>query len=164
MTDLAPGDAAPDVALPDETGTIHRLTDQRGSWVVLYFYPEDSTSGCTVEACEFRDANVDLADRGAVVWGVSPQGEESKTRFRTEHSLNFPLLIDAGGTAASGYGAWVEKEKDGASIWRTARKTFLIDPSGTIAHVWAQVKPEGHAADVLSTLDRLRPGVGAGAS
>jgi len=90
----AVGDVAPDVALPDASGTIHRLADQRGRWTVLYFYPKDDTPGCTVEACEFRDANETIVERGADVWGVSPQGAQSKRAFSEKFGLPFTLLAD----------------------------------------------------------------------
>ena len=88
------GDPAPPVALPDATGTIHDLADQRGRWTVLYFYPKDDTPGCTVEACEFRDANETIAERGADVWGISPQGAASKRAFSEKFGLPFTLLAD----------------------------------------------------------------------
>lgn len=147
------GDPAPEVALPDATGTVHRLSDQRGRWTILFFYPEDDTAGCTVEACEFRDANATITERGADVWGISPQDARSKASFREKFDLPFALLADVDHEAADAYGTWVEKEKDGRTTWRTARTTFLVDPDGAIAHVWPRVTPEGHAADVLATLD-----------
>ena len=151
----AVGDVAPEVALPDESGTIHRLSDQRGRWIVLYFYPKDDTPGCTVEACEFRDANADIAARGATVWGVSPQGAASKRAFRDKFSLSFPLLADEDHAVADAYGSWVEKQNYGKTYWGVARTTFLIDPTGRVARVWPKVKPEGHAAEVLAALDEL---------
>lgn len=150
------GDPAPEVALPDEHGTIHRLSDQRGRWTVLYFYPKDDTPGCTVEACEFRDANDTIVERGADVWGISPQGAASKRAFREKFGLPFALLADVEHEVAEAYGTWVLKEKYGRTYWGTGRSTFLVDPEGRIAHVWAKVKPEGHAADVLAALDEAR--------
>jgi len=147
------GDPAPEVALPDATGTVHRLSDQRGRWTILYFYPKDDTPGCTTEACEFRDANATITERGADVWGVSPQGPQSKASFREKLDLPFVLLADEGHEVAEAYGTWVEKQNYGKTYWGTSRTTFLVDPDGRIAHVWAKVKPEGHAADVLRTLD-----------
>ena len=94
MSIPTPGELAPEIALPDETGTIHRLSDQRGRWTVVYFYPADDTPGCTVEACEFRDANDTIAERNADVWGISPQGAESKRSFREKFGLPFLLLAD----------------------------------------------------------------------
>ena len=149
------GDVAPEVALPDESGLIHRLSDQRGRWTVLYFYPKDDTPGCTVEACEFRDANADIAARGATVWGVSPQGATSKRAFRDKYALSFPLLADEDHAVADAYGSWVEKQNYGKTYWGVARTTFVVDPAGRVARVWPKVKPEGHAAEVLAALDEL---------
>jgi peroxiredoxin Q/BCP len=150
------GDPAPEVALPDETGTIHRLIDQRGRWTILYFYPKDDTPGCTVEACEFRDTIDPIVERGADVWGVSPQGVGSKRAFREKFDLPFALLADVDHAVADAYGSWVEKQNYGKTYWGTARTTFLVDPDGRIARVWPKVKPEGHAAEVLAALDELQ--------
>ena len=147
------GDAAPDVALPDEHGTVHRLADQRGRWTVLYFYPKDDTPGCTIEACEFRDSNESIVERGADVWGISPQGAKSKRAFREKFGLPFTLLADADHSVAEAYGSWVEKQNYGRTYWGTARTTFLVDPEGRIARVWPKVRPEGHAAEVIAALD-----------
>jgi thioredoxin-dependent peroxiredoxin len=147
------GDQAPEVALPDETGTVHRLADQRGRWTILYFYPTDDTPGCTVEACEFRDANETIHERGADVWGVSPQGSASKRAFREKFGLPFILLADEDHAVADAYGSWVEKNNYGKTYWGTARRTFLIDPAGRVARSWLKVKPEGHAAEVIDALE-----------
>jgi peroxiredoxin Q/BCP len=147
------GDHAPEVALPDEAGTVHRLSDQRGRWTILYFYPKDDTPGCTIEACEFRDSNETIRERGADVWGVSPQGAASKRAFREKFGLPFTLLADENHKVAEEYGSWVEKQNYGKTYWGTARTTFLVDPEGRIARVWPKVKAEGHAAEVLSALD-----------
>jgi peroxiredoxin Q/BCP len=151
----AVGDPAPDVALPDETGRIHRLADQRGRWTILYFYPKDDTPGCTVEACEFRDRNDTIRERGAVVWGISPQGAASKRAFREKFALLFTLLADERHEVAEAYGSWVEKQNYGKTYWGVARNTFLISPDGRVARVWTKVKPEGHATEVLAALDEL---------
>jgi thioredoxin-dependent peroxiredoxin len=156
MTMPAVGDPAPELALPDETGTVHRLSDRRGEWTVLYFYPKDDTPGCTVEACEFRDANEAITEHGAAVWGVSPQGAGSKRKFREKFGLPFTLLADEAHEAAEAYGSWVEKQNYGKTYMGTARTTFLVAPDGRIARVWPKVKPEGHAADVLRALDEER--------
>jgi peroxiredoxin Q/BCP len=148
-----PGQTAPEVVLPDADGVVHRLTEQRGRWVVLYFYPKDDTPGCTTEACGFRDAGAGLAERGAVVWGVSPQGTASKAAFRDKYALEFPLLIDADHALAEAYGSWVEKQQYGRTFMGVARRTFLIDPHGRIARTWEKVSPDGHAADVLAAID-----------
>ena len=156
----AVGDLAPEVALPDETGGIRRLSDQRGRWTVLYFYPTDDTPGCTVEACEFRDANETISERGADVWGISPQGPASKRAFREKFGLPFQLLADEGHKVAETYGTWVEKKNYGKTYWGTSRTTFLIGPDGRIARVWPKVKPEGHASEVLAALDELGAAAG----
>jgi peroxiredoxin Q/BCP len=155
MSVPAVGDPAPEIALPDETGTVHRLAAQRGRWTIVYFYPTDDTPGCTVEACEFRDHNETIHERGADVWGISPQGATSKRKFREKFGLPFTLLADEGHAVADAYGSWVEKHNYGKTSWGTARNTFLIAPNGRIARVWQKVKPEGHADQVLAALDEL---------
>jgi peroxiredoxin Q/BCP len=155
MSMPAVGDQAPEIALPDETGAIHRLSDQRGRWIILYFYPEDDTPGCTTEACEFRDRNETIHERGADVWGVSPQGAASKRAFREKFQLPFTLLADEGHKAADAYGAWAEKLNYGRRYMGIVRSTFLIAPDGRIVRVWPKVKAAGHAAEVLEALDQL---------
>jgi peroxiredoxin Q/BCP len=150
------GDPAPDFALPDEHGTIHRLSDQRGRWTVVYFYPKDDTPGCTVEACAFRDANDALGAAGAVVWGISPDLARSHARFREKFGLNFPLLSDVEHAAAEAYGAWVEKSKDGRTYMGVQRSTFLIGPDGRVAYAWHKVHPEGHPDEVAAVLDAAK--------
>ena len=105
----AVGDAAPDFALPDDTGATRRLEDQRGDWVVLFFYPKDFTSGCTIEVCEFRDNSAALRDAGAEVFGISVLDSDSKAAFKAEHGLDYPLLADEDHAVAERYGVWVEK-------------------------------------------------------
>ena len=150
------GDRAPEIALPDETGTVHRLADQRGRWTIVYFYPKDDTPGCTVEACEFRDANETIHERGADVWGISPQGSKSKRAFREKFGLPFLLLADEDHAVAEAYGSWVEKVNYGKTYMGVARTTFLVDPEGRIVRTWPKVKPEGHAAEVLAALDEAQ--------
>jgi peroxiredoxin Q/BCP len=164
MNQPAAGDVAPEFALPDETGTLHRLADQRGRWTVVYFYPKDDTPGCTVEACEFRDANETIHERGADVWGISPQGARSKRAFREKFGLPFLLLADEDHAVAEAYGSWVEKQNYGKSYMGVARTTFLVGPDGRIARTWPKVKPEGHAAEVIAALDEAQAfaaGIGA---
>ena len=152
------GELAPDFALPDADGVVHRLSDARGRWQVVYFYPADDTTGCTIEACAFRDANDVMTARGAGVWGISPQGTKSKAAFRDKFALSFPLLADVGHGVAETYGSWVERTNYGKTYMGIARRTFLVDPEGRVAHVWPKVKPEGHAADVLATLEAAQAG------
>jgi peroxiredoxin Q/BCP len=150
------GQQAPDVVLPDDTGAERRLADKRGKWVVLYFYPKDDTPGCTTEACEFRDANLNFASRDAEVWGVSVLGSGSKQAFKRKFGLPFTLLADESHEVAERYGTWVEKESYGRKYWGVKRSTFLVDPVGRIARVWPTVKAQGHAAQVLEALDEER--------
>ena len=154
----AAGDPAPDFALPDETGMIHRLADQRGRFTVVYFYPKDDTPGCTVEACAFRDANDDLVAAGATVWGISPDDAASHGRFRAKFHLNFPLLSDEDHAVAEAYGAWVEKVNYGKRYMGIQRSTFLVGPDGRIARAWHRVKPEGHAEEVAGALAAAKAG------
>ena len=156
MSMPAVGDPAPEIALPDDTGTVHHLSDQRGRWTILYFYPEDDTPGCTTEACEFRDRNATIRERGADVWGVSPQGAASKRAFREKFELPFTLLADEGHKAADAYGAWGEKLNYGRRYMGIIRSTFLIGPDGRVARVWPKVKAAGHAGAVLEALDELQ--------
>jgi peroxiredoxin Q/BCP len=150
------GQAAPPVSLPDDTGTPRDLAERRGHWTVLYFYPKDDTPGCTTEACEFRDINADMTAHDAEVWGVSVLGSGSKAAFKRKFGLNFVLLADVDHAVAERYGAWVEKSNYGRNFMGIQRATFLVDPDGKIAHVWPKVKAQGHAADVLETLDAAR--------
>ena len=156
MSIPAVGDRAPEIALPDETGAIHRLTDQGDRWTIVYFYPKDDTSGCTIEACEFRDANETIHEKGADVWGISPQGASSKQAFREKFGLPFVLLADVDHAVAEAYGAWVEKTNYGKTYMGVARTTFLVDSGGRIVRIWSKVKPEGHAAEVVAALDEAR--------
>jgi peroxiredoxin Q/BCP len=150
------GEMAPEVSLPDDTGMRRSLANERGKWVILYFYPKDDTSGCTIEACEFRDANADIQQRDAEVWGVSILGSGSKQAFKAKFGLPFTLLADEQHETAERYGTWVEKQNYGRKYMGVKRTTFLVDPDGRIAEVWPTVKPEGHAAQVLEALDRAR--------
>lgn len=150
------GQPAPEIALPDDAGRDRRLSEERGKWVVLYFYPKDDTPGCTTEACEFRDANDQMGARDAEVWGVSVLGSGSKAVFKRKFGLPFSLLADERHETAEQYGTWVQKENYGRKYWGVKRSTFLVDPEGRIARTWPTVKPLGHAAEVLAALDEER--------
>ncbi len=128
------------------------LKAMRGSPVVLYFYPKDDTSGCTTEACEFRDAWPEVKATGARLFGVSPDGIQSHEKFRAKLKLPFPLLADADHAVAEAYGVWGEKSMYGRKYTGILRTTFLIDADGRIAQVFENVKPAGHAAQVLAAL------------
>ncbi|WP_243090227.1 thioredoxin-dependent thiol peroxidase [Thermus neutrinimicus] len=153
---MEPGTLASDFALPDQEGRIHRLSDYRGKWVVLYFYPKDDTPGCTKEACGFRDRMGDLQELGAVVLGVSADDVQSHKRFAEKYGLNFPLLADPERQVITAYGAWGRKKLYGKEYEGILRQTFLIDPEGRIAKVWKKVSPEGHAEEVAEALRSLR--------
>ena len=156
MSTPEPGDVAPDVALPDETGTVRHLADQRGRWTILYFYPADDTPGCTTEACQFRDLNRHYAVTDADVWGVSPDGASSHRRFREKFDLPFTLLSDVDHDVATRYGAWAEKSNYGKTYMGIVRSSFLIDPEGRVSRAWPKVKADGHAAEVLEALGEAR--------
>ncbi len=156
MSTPVPGDPAPDFALPDEGGTVHRLADRRGSRTIAYFYPEDDTPGCTTEACQFRDLHDEIADEGAAVWGISPDGAASHTRFRDKCGLPFALLSDEDHAVAERYGAWALKNLYGREYLGIVRSTYLVDPDGRIARAWPKVKADGHAAEVRDALARAK--------
>lgn len=149
---LQKGDQAPDFSAPDDAGGTVRLSQFRGQPVVLYFYPKDGTPNCTKEACSFRDSTAGLTEAGAVVIGVSPDGVASHAQFKQQHGLTFSLVADVDHAIADAYGVWIERSMLGKTYWANARTTFLIDPSGTIARVWENVTPNGHADAVLEVV------------
>jgi peroxiredoxin Q/BCP len=138
---LTSGDLAPDFALADENGATVRLSDLRGRRVILFFYPKDDTSGCTKQACGFRDAMQEIEDAGAVVLGVSPDPAESHRRFRSKHGLTFPLLVDADHAVAEAYGAWGTKSMYGRQYEGVIRSHFVIDEDGRIVDARVKVSP-----------------------
>jgi peroxiredoxin Q/BCP len=160
MTIPTIGDPAPEVALPDEHGTLHRLTDRLGRWTVVYFYPKDDTPGCTTEACEFRDLHANIAGLDAEVWGVSPDGAGRHVAFKAKFGLPFTLLSDEDHAAAEAYGAWQEKVNYGKSYMGIVRSTFLVGPDGRVAAAWPKVKAEGHAAQVLAAIREAQTAAG----
>lgn len=149
------GTKAPAFTLTADEGQKVRLSDQKGSPVVLYFYPKDDTPGCTKQACAFRDAEKKLQKLGAKVFGVSPDDVASHEKFRDKFSLNFPLLADPDHKIAEKYGAWREKNMYGKKSMGIQRSTFLIDAEGKVAKVWKRVKVDGHDEHVLTALAAL---------
>lgn len=149
---LDAGSKAPAFTLPTDDGSTVSLTDFAGRKVVLYFYPKDDTSGCTTQACEFRDSWGAVQRAGAVVLGVSPDGVASHQKFRDKYDLPFPLLADEDHAVAERYGVWGEKSMYGRKYFGILRTTFLIDEEGRIARVFEKVTPKGHAAEVLAAL------------
>ena len=149
---LQENDLAPDFTLQSDQGDEVTLSSFRGKKVVLYFYPKDDTPGCTTEACSFRDDYSQFTMKGAVVIGVSADGEVSHQKFRAKFGLPFYLLSDPEHKVLEAYGAWGEKTSFGKTSLGTLRTTYVIDEEGRIAHVFAKVKPEGHAQQVLAVL------------
>jgi thioredoxin-dependent peroxiredoxin len=145
---------APDFTLPDENGTPRTLSSFRGKPVVLYFYPKDDTTGCTTEACSFRDDYSVYREAGIVVLGVSPDSAESHTKFKNKYNLPFTLLADDGHKVCELYGAWGPKKFMGREYEGVLRTTFLIGPDGTIIKVFANVKPDGHSSQVFVALQK----------
>ena len=153
---LDAGDKAPAFTLPSDGGGTVSLKDFNGKSVILYFYPKDDTSGCTAEACAFRDALPDFSKAKAVVLGVSRDPVESHEKFKKKYQLPFPLLSDEDGTVCEAYGVWVEKSMYGKKYMGIERTTFLIDGTGVIRAVWRKVRVPGHASEVLDAAAALQ--------
>lgn len=147
------GKPAPDFTLTSDTGETVALSSLRGRQVVLYFYPRDDTPGCTTQACGIRDAWGEFERSGAVVLGVSPDGEASHVNFKQKHDLPFTLLADPDHATAEAYGVWVEKSMYGKKYMGVERSTFVIDAGGTVTSVLREVKPDTHVDHVLAALD-----------
>jgi thioredoxin-dependent peroxiredoxin len=149
---LAPGDTAPDFTLPSSSGKSVKMSDFKGKNVVLYFYPKDDTTGCTKEACAFRDNLPRFEKVDAVILGVSKDSLDSHAGFIEKYGLNFTLLSDEDLKVNKLYGTWVEKENYGRKYWGTERSTFVLGPDGRIRKVFRKVKVEGHEQEVLQAL------------
>ena len=143
---------APDFELPDESGVIRKLSDYRGKDVVLYFYPKDDTSGCTTEACSFRDDYSAYEKAGVTILGVSPDSSESHAKFKAKHHLPFNLLADTEHKVCELYGVWGKKQMYGKEYYGVNRTTYLIDKDGMIRKVFEKVKPSEHSAEILALL------------
>lgn len=153
---LRTGDSAPDFTLPDQDGIARRLSDLRGQWVLLYFYPKDLTPGCTQEACAIRDVWGMFQRNEIVVLGVSTDSAASHRTFADKHELPFTLLADTEKDVVRQYGVWGAKKFMGRAYEGTKRMSYLIAPDGTIAKVYETVKPAQHAAEVLADVHVLR--------
>jgi thioredoxin-dependent peroxiredoxin len=149
---LSAGTPAPEFKLPDENGVEHELKDYRGKPVVLYFYPKDNTSGCTTEACNFRDDYTSYQAAGVTILGVSPDSVASHANFSQKYELPFTLLADEGHKVCELYGVWGLKKNMGREYYGVQRTTYLIDAEGKIAKVFANVKPAEHSKEVLSAI------------
>ena len=160
---IDPGKKAPAFTLKDQDGAAHALSDYAGSPVVLFFYPKDMTSGCTQEACEFRDLMPKFGKSKAKVFGVSILGTKSKAEFAAKEGLDYPLLADDAAGAdgkpdpkvAQKYGVWADKSMYGRTYKGIQRTTYLIGPDGKVARRWDKVKVPGHAAEVLDAVREL---------
>jgi peroxiredoxin Q/BCP len=153
---VAVGDKAPDFTLPADNGGKASLKALKGKPVVLYFYPKDDTSGCTAEACAFRDALPDFSKVKAAIIGISRDPVASHDKFKKKHGLTFPLASDEDGKVCNAYGVWVEKSMYGRKYMGIERATFLIDGKGVVRNVWRKVKVNGHAEEVLKAAAALK--------
>lgn len=144
------GQMFPDFSLTDQDGNVVTLADLKGGRAVIYFYPKDDTTGCTAQACEFRDLIPSI--NGARVVGISPDNQKSHRKFATKHNLNFTILTDTDHKLAEELGLWIEKTFYGKKYMGVDRTTYLLDASGKVEKVWTKVKPEGHAIEVQAAL------------
>ena len=152
MSEIKIGDLAPGFILPNDGGTKTSLDDYRGRKVILYFYPKDNTSGCTMEAQAFRSHLQEFKDRGYAVLGVSRDSIEKHCRFRDAYGLNFPLLADEDGTVCGLYGVMKEKNMYGRKYMGIERSTFIIDEKGVLLQEFRGVKASSHVDDLLRLL------------
>ena len=155
MAELSPGDEAPHFSLPADGGGTVRLTELRGKIVVLFFYPQDNTETCTVEAIDFTKFYPAFKKAGATVIGISPDSPKKHEKFKSKHGLAMPLVADEERGAIEAYGVWGEKMMFGRKYMGVIRSTFLIDRDGKIARVWRNVRVSGHAEDVLESAKAL---------
>ena len=155
MTHLQEGDKAPDFSGTDQQGNTVSLAAYRGQKIVLYFYPEDDTPTCTVQACNLRDNYALLQQHGFVIMGVSPDDEKSHTKFRAKHQLPFTLIADPAHTIIDAYGIWGEKQLYGRKYIGLHRTTFVIDEAGVIRKIFLKPKSKQHAEDIIRAWDQV---------
>jgi len=155
---LKEGQLAPEFHLLDQDGNAHALSEERGHWVLLYFYPKDDTPGCTKEACAIRDNLPHFQKVKATVFGVSVDSVKSHAKFAEKYKLPFTLLADEGKEVVKQYGVWAKKKFMGKEYDGTLRTSFLIDPMGKIAKIYENVKPDVHAEEVLQDLASFKSG------
>ncbi len=146
---------APDFTLSDQDGTNHTLSDYRGQWVLVYFYPKDDTPGCTIEACELRDRMEELNNLKIQVFGISKDDVKSHKKFADKFHLMFPLLADTEKAVMQQYDVWGERSFMGKKYMGVSRSSYLIDPKGMIATVYEKVKPKDHAREVAADVAAL---------
>lgn len=152
MATLEPGDPGPPFTLPDQQGNTVRLEDLRGRKVLVYFYPEADTPGCTTQSCDLRDHRQDLAGIGAEIVGISPDQPEDQLAFDRKYDLGFPLLSDPDHSVAEAWGAWGEKTRNEKTYEGIIRSSFLVDEDGRIERAWYGVKPEDTVPNALAEL------------
>ncbi len=155
MSSVTEGSKAPDFSLETDGGGKVRLGDLKGRAVVLYVYPKEDTSGCTVEALAFSALKKKFEAAGATIIGVSPDPVKSHDKFKAKHDLSIMLAADPDKKMLERYGVWVEKSMYGRKYMGAERSTFLIDPQGKVARVWRKVKVPGHADEVLAAVKEL---------
>ena len=154
MAELKVGDTTPAFTGNTQDGTTISSSELKGSRIVLYFYPKDNTSGCTLEAKSLRDGKEELSRRGYRIIGVSPDSERSHQNFCTKHELNFILLADTDHSICEAFGVWAEKSMYGRKYMGVKRTTFLIDEEGIITHIFDKVKTASHFEQIISELDK----------
>jgi peroxiredoxin Q/BCP len=152
MTQLVPGDPAPDFALPDQNGTTVKLSDFQGQLVLLYFYPKADTPGCTAQSCAVRDALPNLEQLGVAALGISPDLPAKQGKFDRKYTLGFPLLSDPDHEVAELYGVWGEKSLYGKKYVGIVRSSFLIDKDGSIKHAWYKIKAGATVPNAMAAL------------
>lgn len=150
------GEKAFEFCLPDKDKNKVCLKEFKGKWAVLYFYPKDNTPGCSLEAIQFTQDKEAFEQRNAVILGISPDSPESHCSFAEKKNLSITLLSDRKHEVMTAYGVWKPKKMFGREFWGAVRTTFLIDPTGRIAHVWPKVIVAGHAKDILEHLELLQ--------
>lgn len=153
---LQVGTIAPNFEGQTDSDTIIRLSDFKGKWVVLYFYPKDNTSGCTREACDFRDNYEKISQVGAEVIGVSPDSVKSHKNFKSKHNLNFHLVADPEKEICKAYDVLGEKSMYGKKYLGVIRSTYIIDPNGVIRYVNPKVTVNGHVDEIINELQKLQ--------
>ena len=153
---MEPGSTPPAFSLPDQDGKTVKLSDYKGKWLVLYFYPNDDTPGCTTEACDFTNGLKDFEKLDAAVVGCSPNTIESHQKFIAKYKLKVRLLSDPEHKAMAAYGAWGDKVLYGKKTIGVIRSTVIVGPNGKVAYHWATVKAAGHADVVREKLKELR--------
>ncbi len=146
------GEKAPSYSATNQNGLVLEV---QSSWLVLYFYPKDDTPGCTVEAKDFSEYSQQFNDLGAKILGISPDSEQSHSKFIDKHNLSIQLLSDPEHQICETYGVWRSKKFMGKEYMGVVRSTFLISPDGNLAHVWSNVRTKGHAEKVLKKLQEL---------